>query len=140
MHGQNHIKLVNLKLMCRSLNECRTGSSRSSDSYVGGFVPHFKITYLLSGPVLEPGISQVRKNKAAAMFGHFLVKALTAKHLLSPLNEVHKKNVQWEGQLYSPDCEFTRLKIFDKHLLLNLGNARPFTRFSGKVWFSSEEI
>ena len=42
-----------------------------------------KIVYLLSGPVLEPGISHVRNGKAAAMFDHFLVKALTAKHLLS---------------------------------------------------------
>ena len=66
---------------------------------------HCKIVYLLSGPVLEPGISQVRKSKAVAMYGHFLVKALTAEHLLRPLNEVHKEDVQWGGQVYPPDCE-----------------------------------
>jgi len=58
-------------------------------------VSHCKIVYLLSGPVLERGISQVRNSKAVAMYGHFLVKALTAEHLLSPLNEAHKENVQW---------------------------------------------
>jgi hypothetical protein len=103
-------------------------------------VSNFKIVYLLSGPVLEPGVPQVRNIKAAATFGLFLVKVLTAKHLLSPLNEVHKKNVQWGGQVYPPDCEFTRLRIFDKLLLISLGNARPITKFSGELWFSSEEI
>jgi hypothetical protein len=131
---------VNLKLMCRSLNESRRGRCRRPDSYLGGYLPHFKIVYVLSGPVLEPGISQVRNSNAAATFVNFLVKAFTARHLLSPLNEVHKKNVQWGGQVYPPDCEFTRPKIFDKRLLINLGNARPFTKFPGKLWFSSEEI
>jgi len=73
------------------------------------------------------------------MFGHFLVKALTAEHLLNPLNEVHKENVQWGGQVYPPDSEFTRLQIFDK-LLLTIGNPKPFNKFSGKLWFSSKEI
>ena len=100
--------------MCRSPNECRGGRRRNHDSYLGGFVSRCKIVYLTCGPVLEPGISQVRKNKRVAMFRHFLVKALTAKHLLSPLNEVHTENVRWGGQAYPIDFEFTRLKIFVK--------------------------
>jgi len=80
------------------------------------------------------------KQQCCRSFGHFLVKSLTAKHVLSPLNEVHKENVQWGGQFYPPYCEFTRLKIFDKLLLINLGNARPLNKFSGKLWFSSEWI
>ena len=97
------------------------------------FVSNFKIVGILSGQVLEPGICQVRSSNAAAIFDNFLVKAWTAKQLLSCLNEVHKNNVQWGGQVCSPDREFTRLKIFDKLLLINLGNVFPSTKFFREI-------